>query len=56
MRSIAGVGESEGATIAHRAARDPILPHPDRFAVFPPHEGEGGSNFELTVRVSQTSV
>src|ERR1700726_4155859 len=41
MRSIGRVGESEASTNARARAsvRGPALPHPDRFAVVPPHRG-----------------
>ena len=42
MRSIDRVGMSEATTIIGGAGVRPQSLPPDRFAVYPPHEGEGG--------------
>jgi hypothetical protein len=42
MRSIGRVGKCEASAMPFGAVTVPRVPHPDRFAVFPPHKGEGG--------------
>ncbi len=48
MQSIGGVGTSGTARSSSIDGDFIRLPHPDRFAVFPAHEGEGGQPIVTT--------